>query len=479
MSNWVNDRMQLQSSLGPIMSHRVPLRSRWFYVFGSATLTCFLMQILTGIMLSLVYVPSADQAYQSLEYLNYVQPLGWYVRALHDFFANAMVLMLICHLVQVVIFAAYKYPRELTWIFGVILFLCVAAMAFTGQILRWDQDAYWGLGIGASMLGRIPLIGPYAVHLMLGGPIIGGETLSRFFTLHVFILPLTVAGVIAIHVMLVLKNGISDPPKAGRLVNPATEREEYEERISGEDGTTFFPTPVARDAIFSGGLVIVVALLAAMLGPNGPNGMPDPTIIDTSPKPDIWFMSIFSALALLPPGVETFLILTSPILLIAALFAVPFFSNSGERHISRRPVAAILLVFIFMVYGVLTWLGYKAPWSPKMEAWSSDETPITFLQGRPPIALIGAVAFQYKQCRNCHQLGGIGGERGPELDTVATIKTSGELMRQAIQGGGNMPTYGHNLSSTELTAIVKFLTTLHPDTESPAMIPDKSLNPKN
>jgi len=101
------------------------------------------------------------------------------------------------------------------------------------------------------------------------------------------------------------------------------------------------------------------------------------------------------------------------------------------------------------------------------------------LQGRPPIALIGAVAFQYKQCRNCHQLGGIGGERGPELDTVATIKTSGELMRQAIQGGGNMPTYGHNLSSTELTAIVKFLTTLHPDTESPAMTPDKSLNPKN
>jgi len=432
---WVNERMQLQSSIGPIMSHRVPLRARWFYVFGSATLMCFIMQVITGILLGLVYVPSAGEAYQSLEYLNYVQPLGWYVRALHDFFANAMVLMLLCHLVQVVIFASYKYPRELTWIFGVVLFICVLAMAFTGQVLRWDQDAYWGLGIGASMVGRIPVLGPYAVHLMLGGPIIGGETLTRFYALHVFILPLSIVGVIFLHIMLVLKHGISVPPKAGVVVNPATEQEEYEKLISGDKGTTFFPTPIARDAIFSGGLVIVVALLAAIFGPSGPNGIPDPTIIDTSPKPDIWFMFIFSSLALLPPGIETFLMLTAPFVLILALFAVPFFSNSGERHISRRPVAALLLVFIFTVLGVLTWLGYEAPWSPKMEAWSGDETPFEYIQGRAPIELIGAVTFQYKQCRNCHQLGGIGGKRGPELDSIATIKTNGQLMRQAIGGG--------------------------------------------
>jgi ubiquinol-cytochrome c reductase cytochrome b subunit len=168
-------------------------------------------------------------------------------------------------------------------------------MAFTGQVLRWDQDAYWGLGIGASMAGRIPILGPYVVHLMLGGPIIGGETLSRFFALHVFVLPLTIAGVIFIHVMLVLKNGISDPPKPGVVVDPKTEREDYEKRIAGDQGTTFFPTPIARDAIFSGGLVIIVALLAAMLGPTGPNGFPDPTIIDTSPKPDIWFLFLFSS----------------------------------------------------------------------------------------------------------------------------------------------------------------------------------------
>jgi ubiquinol-cytochrome c reductase cytochrome b subunit len=165
--------------------------------------------------------------------------------------------------------------------------------------------------------------------------------------------------------------------------------------------------------------------------------------------------------------------------LILALFSVPFLSNSGQRHISKRPVTALLLIFIFTVYFVLTWLGYQSPWSPKMQAWSSDETPIHFIEGRTPLELAGAVAFQYKQCRNCHQLGGIGGERGPELDSIATRKTTNELIRQAIQGGGNMPTYGHNLSPEELISIVAFLSTLHPENESPAQTADVSLNPTN
>ncbi|MBT6282728.1 MAG: cytochrome c [Phycisphaerae bacterium] len=114
-----------------------------------------------------------------------------------------------------------------------------------------------------------------------------------------------------------------------------------------------------------------------------------------------------------------------------------------------------------------------------MQAWSSDETPIHFIEGRTPLELAGAAAFQYKQCRNCHQLGGIGGERGPELDSIATRKTTNELIRQAIQGGGNMPTYGHNLSPEELISIVAFLSTLHPENESPAQTADVSLNPTN
>ena len=151
--------------------------------------SCFMLQIVTGICLALVYVPSPSGAYASLEHLNYQQTLGWFLRALHFWGSNFMVAMMSVHMIQVFLFGAYKYPRELTWIVGVFLLLCTLGMAFTGQVLRWDQDAYWGLGIGVAMIGRVPLIGAALVHLVLGGAIIGAETLTRFFALHVFVIP--------------------------------------------------------------------------------------------------------------------------------------------------------------------------------------------------------------------------------------------------------------------------------------------------
>ena len=129
----------------------------WAYVFGSAGLTLFTLQVVTGICLALVYVPSASEAYASLLVLNFDQPLGWFLRAMHGWGSNFMVAIILLHMVQVLLFGAYKYPRELTWLTGVFLLLMTLGMAFTGQILRWDQDAYWGLGIGASIAGAFPL----------------------------------------------------------------------------------------------------------------------------------------------------------------------------------------------------------------------------------------------------------------------------------------------------------------------------------
>src|SRR5262245_53663688 len=190
---WFERRLKFGESLKPMLEHPVPrsLESPkgWWYVFGSASLTLLLIQIATGIGLALVYVPTADQAYESLLYLNYEQHLGWFLRALHNYAAGGMVVMVIVHMTQVFLHGAFKYPRELTWILGVFLLLLTLGMAFTGQILRWDPDAYWGIGVGASMAGRVPLVGPEIVHLLLGGEVIGGDTLSRFFTLHVFVLP--------------------------------------------------------------------------------------------------------------------------------------------------------------------------------------------------------------------------------------------------------------------------------------------------
>src|SRR5262249_1353520 len=139
------------------------------------------------------------------------------------------------HMVQVFLFGAYKYPRELTWIVGVLLLILTLSMAFTGQVLRFDQDAYWGLGIGASIAGRVPLLGPPLVKLMLGGPIIAGETLSRFFAVHVFIVPGSLILFVGVHLMMVLKLGVNEWPAPGRVVRRETYLKEYHE-MTHKDG---------------------------------------------------------------------------------------------------------------------------------------------------------------------------------------------------------------------------------------------------
>src|SRR5262249_22694103 len=190
IGQWFDHRLHLAAPIREAAEHPIPIRSSsWFYVFGSAALTVFFLQLVTGILLALIYVPSAAEAWNSLQALNHDVTLGWFIRALHGWGSNFMVAIVLLHMAQVFLFGAFKYPRELTWVLGVFLLLMTLGMAFTGQVLRFDQDAYWGLGIGASIASRVPFDGPAVVKFMLGGPIIGGATLSRFFTLHVFLIP--------------------------------------------------------------------------------------------------------------------------------------------------------------------------------------------------------------------------------------------------------------------------------------------------
>ncbi|MGA9718702.1 MAG: cytochrome b N-terminal domain-containing protein, partial [Acidobacteriaceae bacterium] len=168
--DWVERRVQLEGFVKESMEHPVPSKTAsWWYVFGSASFVLLLLQIVTGILLALVYVPSAGSAWQSLQVLNHQLPLGWFLRGMHGWGSNFMVAIVLIHMCQVFMFGAYKFPRELTWILGVFLLLFTLGMAFTGQVLRFDQDAYWGLGIGASIMSRVPWIGSELVQFMLGG----------------------------------------------------------------------------------------------------------------------------------------------------------------------------------------------------------------------------------------------------------------------------------------------------------------------
>jgi ubiquinol-cytochrome c reductase cytochrome b subunit len=465
---WLEQRVGLAAPIRETMQHPVPRETAsWAYVFGSAALTVFGLQVVTGILLATLYVPSAGEAWNSLQTLNHQVSLGWFIRALHGWGSNFMVAIVLIHMVQVFLFGAYKFPRELTWIAGVFLLLLTLGMAFTGQVLRFDQDAYWGLGIGASIVSRVPVIGPWAVTLLLGGPIIAGATLSRFFALHVFVIPGLLIAFVGLHLLLVLKLGINEWPMPGRIVRRATYMAEYHE-LTRRDGIPFVPGAVVKDLFFSGFVLLCIAVCAASFGPAGPSGQPDPTIIQTAPRPDYFFLWLYAVLSLLPPSMETPVLLIGPAIALIVLLTLPFFSGEGEKSWRRRPIAVLTILLVAVSLGTFTHLARYAPWSPVMDAWSGEPVPAQYLKGRTALERQGALVFQMKQCHNCHALDGVGGQRGPELDRIAVALTEDQLIRQVIQGGGNMPAYGKNLSPAETTALVAFLETLHPAGQAPA-----------
>ena len=329
---WFERRLHLVKVWKATGGHPIPKSSAsWFYVFGSMTLLCFTIQVLTGILLALVYIPSANEAYRSLEFLNYQQELGWFLRAMHYWGSNCMVVVMFFHMTQVFLWGAYKHPRELTWISGVVLLVLTLALSFTGQVMRFDSDAYWGIGIGAAISGRIPIIGAQVVNLLLGGPIIGSDTLSRFFALHVFVLPGAVIALVSLHLRLVLLKGINEYPKPGVQVRKETYVKEYEEMVH-KDGMPFVPNGIGKDIVANGLLLLVMVALAVFVGPKGPEIPADPAQVISEAKPDYPFLWLLSAAALLPNGSEIILFFVLPTIAVILLFGLPFFSNVGEKH---------------------------------------------------------------------------------------------------------------------------------------------------
>jgi ubiquinol-cytochrome c reductase cytochrome b subunit len=279
---------------------------------------------------------------------------------------------------------------------------------------------------------------------MLGGPIIAGATLSRFFALHVFVIPGMLIAFVGLHLLMVIKLGINEWPMPGRIVKRGTYEAQYH-ALTKSEGAPFVPYAIWKDMFFAAFIILAIAACAYYFGPFGPTGQPDPT-----------------------PSLETPFLLICPPLVIIGLILLPFLSGEGEKSWKRRPIAVITVLMIAITLGTFTRLAQFTPWSPHMNAWSGDPVPERYIHGTTALERQGALVFQVKQCRNCHSIGDTGGQRGPALDSVAVRLTRDQLIRQVIQGGGNMPAYGNNLSPAETTALVAFLETLHPATQSPA-----------
>ena len=451
---WLDDRSGLVTWARHALEHPVPKRIGWWYVFGSATFIAFMLQVVTGIALATAYVPSSGDAYESLRFISEQALMGRFLRGLHYFGASAMVVLVGIHVARVYVMGAYKFPRELNWLSGALLLLLTLALAFTGQLLRWDQTAVWSVIVAAAQAGRMPVIGQGLAHFVLAGDTVGGTTLSRFFAFHVFFIPALVFLLIGLHLWLVLKHGISEPPQLGEPVDKATYRARYAEMLRRE-GVPFWPDAAWRDVVFGAGVVSLVALLAVIVGPPALGQPPDPSILQADPRPDWYLLWYFAVVALTPSHLETAVIIVAPLVFGAILLLVPVF-NTGERSVKRRPWAGLLVLLIVTVIGTFWVAGQRAPWSPDFEAKPLAAATVRDTTTR---VVTGARLFHEKGCEFCHAIAGQGGQRGPDLTLVATRMSPLEMVGRITNGGPNMPGYVSSLTQEELDAIVAFLAT--------------------
>lgn len=452
---FLDDRLGIKQVLEATVFHRIPKSSAsWNYVFGSATLTCLVVQVVTGVALAMLYQPSTQSAYESLQWITHSAPLGSWLRGLHYFGASGMVVLMVVHLIRVYLMASYKYPREMNWLTGVVLLGLTVSMAFTGQLLRWDDVGVWSTYVAAEQMGRIPFVGTLVAHLLIGGETVGGHTLTRFFAYHVFVFPAMLFAFVGIHLYLVLKHGISEPPTAGKMLDPETYKEEYEKEVEA-DGVPFFPFAAWRDAVFSLAVILVLTTLALTVGPPQLGGPPDPSHIDVSPSPDWYLVWVFALYALMPPGIEDYVIVAGPIVALGLFVAIPFLTRGGERHPMRRPWSIIFVFVGIGLIGALTLVGMKAPWSPKFNA--KPLTTDVFAAAPDAEESHGMDLFNKKGCLYCHNIDGHGGHRGPNLTQVGDRLDSSEIVVRIVNGGKLMPAYGGVLKKNEIEALSKFL----------------------
>ncbi len=469
---WFDDLTGLTGVLGPLARHPVPRTGRvvsWMYVFGSGTFFVFVVQVITGTVLASGYVTSSGEAYQSLLFLGGTT-LGRLIRGIHAFGASAMVILVGVHALQVYLTAAYKYPRQMNWLTGTGLLFLTLGMAFTGQLLRWDQTGFWTVVIAAEQAGRMPVIGNWLGYFILAGDTVGGATLSRFFATHVFFIPALIFLFVGIHLYLVVHNGISEPPQGGQPVDPRTYRSRY--RTLVERGRSpFWPDAAWRDVVFGVLVVVVIVVLAVVVGPPELGKPPDPTIIDASPRPDWYFLWYFAVLTLIPRWSENYVIVLGPLTLIVVMILLPLLAGRGERSPLRRPWSIAVAVAIVLVIWHNTRIGAVAPWSPRFGARPLPAQVVGATSG--PVAAGGRLFFD-KGCEYCHRIAGHGGIRGPDLSNVGERLSGDQIVTRIYSGGADMPSYVKILSQAEVRSLLAFFETRRRSMPSPASGPPRA-----
>jgi ubiquinol-cytochrome c reductase cytochrome b subunit len=421
LGDFVDERTGHRKLLAHLLEEPIKGGARWAYVLGSALLGAFLVQAITGVALMTSYAPSEKTAWASVHYITFVQAGGWLVRGLHHHGAQAMVIVLVGHLLQVALFGAYKKPREVTWWLGLALFGLTLGFALTGYLLPWDQKGYWATRVATNIAGTIPVVGVATQKLMQGGSDYGSLTLTRFYALHVFVLPALLVGLVGLHVALVRKHGVTPPAKADlSRVDP------------------FFPKQVLRDLGAVLGVVALV-LVATWAEHGAPLDAPADPSSDYPARPEWYFLALFQLLKYFHGPLEIVGTVVLPSVVGAYLFALPLLDRKPGTALRGRVVPLVPLALIAAAAVGLTVqaqrqdahdLAFQKERAKADErsaianriakAGVPPEGPLLMMKRDPELR--GPELFD-KHCASCHTLGAHGEEKdrtAPKLDGWST-----------------------------------------------------------
>jgi ubiquinol-cytochrome c reductase cytochrome b subunit len=405
-SAWLDERVGHKKLIGELLDEPIPGGARWAYVFGSALAISFMVQAVTGVLLMTAYAPSAQTAWASVHYISFTLPGGWIVRGLHHFGSQAMVVLLGAHLLQVAIYGAYKRPREMNWFFGLALLAVTLGFALTGYLLPWDQKGYWATKVATNIAGTTPGLGRQIQELMQGGAAYGTLTLTRFHALHVGVLPATLAILLAGHVLLFRRHGITPPVNADlRVVDK------------------FYPRQVWRDLLVSL-IVLGVVFLLTRQDHGAPLDAPADPASEYPARPEWYFLSLFQLLKYLHGPLEMIGTLGIPAIAGAYLFGLPFFDRKPTNALRPRLLVLSPLFAGLLGIGVLTLLSMRDdardPKFQEARALADEQAntatklalagvpaagPLEMLRNDPELR--GRAIFE-KKCASCHVLGKLG-----------------------------------------------------------------------
>ncbi len=396
---WVDQRWPLSAMVRLALVEEMPGGASYAYVFGSSTLIVFLLQVVTGIWQIFYYVPTLDHAYPSLTYLWTEVPLGWFIHQMHYWGAQAMIVLVICHVSQVFLWGAYKRPHELKWLTGVLLFLFTMTMSLTGGVLPWDKRAYWVIEVASSAAGTVPVVGDVAKRLMLGGATIGQLALSRFFVTHAVVLPVLILIVAGVHLIALRAVGSAGPFDAAKR------------RSTGP----FWPDQVYEDGL-AGALIFFVLVTLCVYAPEPFFGMADPLDSTYIPKPEWNFLFFYQALKFFPGPLEPLATIGIPLIGTLGLIFLPFYDRNPERSPAQRPLAMVFYFVILMAFILLTIAGAASKTGVSAAATTSGTpAPASSSASLPPGEESGKALFQSQGCVACHKINDVGGTVGPDL----------------------------------------------------------------